>query len=650
MIDGDMYLLENQRQARKTSKYERELAAYLEYRWPEWQWRNAFNHPEGQKKFHPYSVDAYAELNGTVVEFLGCIVHGHHMENVPCPIAGNQSVGGLNPFNILYRHVYNQWRRKLTFLMGQPDVSSVVPIWECEYLRWRDDAAADVYDPRLAAFVTQLYEIGGLPKERLALRDALRGGRTEGFRLWWDKKAEPDRTLFYIDKNSLYPTMAIDHEYPVGEPECLIGKRLDAVRWCPGRGFLLGERSLIGLIQCVVMPPHSCFLPMLPARVKGKLIFGLCTRCMSEGRQSRCEHSEKERQITDTWTTAEVNYALEHGNYRLVKIHEMIVFPRQRAIFKKFFTRLAKMKLASEGFPAHVVTERAQQEYVKQLNDRMDSLDLSISDMKRNPARRQFAKEVANIGLGKFSQNDDRANITYVANWMELSRIYQREDWDFIDAVPITPTLAEVKYRPRQQKIGFHRNVHVVVYSFVTAYARIAMMKDMLMLQDWGARIFYTDTDSIIFDAPAAPLETWTRRLKETFLLGWTVHGAYKNEVDQEIISYACLGPKNYTLKLKDGTEIVKVRGFSLRHDEASRALNHDSMRQLIVRWLRERKVEIVTTSAFSMKIKRRPAKVYNSVLQKRYRNDGFDKRVILSDDLNFTTFPLCARFWPPPT
>ena len=126
--------------------------------------------------------------------------------------------------------------------------------------------------------------------------------------------------------------------------------------------------------------------------------------------------------------------------------------------------------------------------------------------------------------------------------------------------------------------------------------------------------------------------------------MGSPVHGAYKMEVDNEIQSYACLGPKNYTLKLVDGRETVKVRGFSLRHDEASRTLNHESMRNLISRWIEEKQKNVVVTPAFSMKIDRRKQEIYNGVLSKKYRNDGFDKRAILSDDANFSTRPFGAR------
>ena len=500
MKDGDIYLLDNQRQSRKTSKYERELLAYLDFELPALKLRTAFNHPLGQTNIGKYALDGYALATGTAFEFLGCSIHGHCVESDDCAFA-DQSAGGVNPYGVPYITAYRRWREKRKFLSEQPEVKSIVHVWECEYLRWRESAttslSADPHERRLGQFLDDFYA-GGRPKERLALRDALRGGRTEGFRLWWDKSVEKNRRLYYIDKNSLYPTMAIAHEFPVGEPAYLIGARAEKVEWKEGLGFQLDGENLIGLIQCTVLPPDAIYLPALPARIRGKLFFGLCARCMNENLTSLCRHSNRDRQITDTWTTAEVHYALERCDYKLVRVHEMVVFPRRAPIFRNFYTRLAKIKLASEGFPSNCDTEERRLNYVLGLNEAMPNLNLKIDDVSRNPGRRQFAKQVSNIGLGKFSQDDERANVVYVANWIELARIYYNQNNEFLEAVPITPTWAEVRYRPKSAKIGFHRNVHVVVYSFVTAYARIAMMNDMKTLQQRGARIFYTDTGESI--------------------------------------------------------------------------------------------------------------------------------------------------------
>ena len=82
----------------------------------------------------------------------------------------------------------------------------------------------------------------------------------------------------------------------------------------------------------------------------------------------------------------------------------------------------------------------------------------------------------------------------------------------------------------------------MVVYSFVTAYARISMLEDMKWLMLQGCRIFYTDTDSIIFFCPQDKLH-----LVNTCLhVGSPAYGAYKSETQSPLSTFVTLGPKNY--------------------------------------------------------------------------------------------------------
>lgn len=58
-------------------------------------------------------------------------------------------------------------------------------------------------------------------------------------------------------------------------------------------------------------------------------MFGLCRTCMVESQQSPCNHSEKEREIKDTWVTLEVQKALEKG-YKVRRIHGGILILQKR--------------------------------------------------------------------------------------------------------------------------------------------------------------------------------------------------------------------------------------------------------------------------------------------------------------------------------
>ena len=77
--------------------------------------------------------------------------------------------------------------------------------------------------------------------------------------------------------------------------------------------------------------------PVLPQRIKvvheekegkkkksiayEKLVFTLCKTCVETRNQNKCEHSDNERSFIGTWTTDEVNKALEKG-YKVLRTYE----------------------------------------------------------------------------------------------------------------------------------------------------------------------------------------------------------------------------------------------------------------------------------------------------------------------------------------
>ena len=190
----------------------------------------------------------------------------------------------------------------------------------------------------------------------------------------------------------------------------------------------------------------------------------------------------------------------------------------------------------------------------------------------------------------------------------------------------------------------------MTLYAWVTALARLTMLGDMQKLQRLGARIYYSDTDSVIFDAPK---RLGKKALSEMFNIGSKAYGGYKFEIEGEILSCVIAGPKNYALRHSDPRdevvrEMVKIRGFSLTNPAAVRKLNHSSMKETLSRWWMDGEVEIIETENFSMKVDRKKQTVKNATVVKKYRNDGFDKRWIdpesLRENKNLCTVPFGAR------
>ena len=58
------------------------------------------------------------------------------------------------------------------------------------------------------------------------------------------------------------------------------------------------EETLIrykGLIKCTVLPPKDLYLPVLPVRIDGKLMFPLCRSCAEMKNHGVCNHTDTER-------------------------------------------------------------------------------------------------------------------------------------------------------------------------------------------------------------------------------------------------------------------------------------------------------------------------------------------------------------------
>ncbi|GIX92187.1 DNA-directed DNA polymerase [Caerostris extrusa] len=61
------------------------------------------------------------------------------------------------------------------------------------------------------------------------------------------------------------------------------------------------EDSYFSLILCRVIPPRALYLPVLPYRCQGKLMFPLCRTCTENMQQTACTNSNEERSLIGTW-------------------------------------------------------------------------------------------------------------------------------------------------------------------------------------------------------------------------------------------------------------------------------------------------------------------------------------------------------------
>ncbi len=138
--------------------------------------------------------------------------------------------------------------------------------------------------------------------------------------------AFPQKFLFSL-RVLICPTFEYVYRFPCGRGEVFIGEKLEQIELDREKGVFVNKRTgkqVMGSVQVTVEAPNL-FLPLLGVNCNGKFIFGTCHSCIKKEQRSLCRHTSRERQLTDTWTTSEIEAAVRWG-YTIIRIHEMHLF------------------------------------------------------------------------------------------------------------------------------------------------------------------------------------------------------------------------------------------------------------------------------------------------------------------------------------
>ena len=121
--------------------------------------------------------------------------------------------------------------------------------------------------------------------------------------------------LQWPDFTSLYPTINKYGTYPVGHQQIIVNPESQNIQ------------DYFGIALVDVLATEKLLHPVLPVKLNGKLMFPLCVKCVEEQlerqwyeRTNLCQDSDKQRAMTGTWCTPELQKAVEKG-YKILKIH-----------------------------------------------------------------------------------------------------------------------------------------------------------------------------------------------------------------------------------------------------------------------------------------------------------------------------------------
>ncbi|XP_072377781.1 uncharacterized protein [Diabrotica undecimpunctata] len=540
-------------------------------------WLNQFSNVQhalngGEVTICGAKVDGFSEESNTVYQYHGCFWHGHP------ECFKNDTVNHVN--NETMSDLYERTIRRSKQIKEAG--YNLVEMWECEWLKSKE--CKNAADPQLI--------------EPLKPREAFFGGRTNAIKL-----NVTGKKLRYIDIVSLYPTVQYYDQYPVGHPTKIHAPEVYDPNW-------------FGLVHCQILPPTDLYHPVLPVKTD-KLMFPLCNQCVLEDCEN-CDHDDSERMLRGTWTTLEINKALEKG-YKIIKIHEVWHFEQTSTdLFKGYVKDFMKIKLETSPH-----TYATNEEYARAVKEQMD-IELDLSKIAPNPGKRAVAKICLNSLWGKFGQRMNMKQTEYVVDIKRWYEVLMNDKINLTNVTFINDNIAQVSYDYKDVFVEDPTSTNIFVALFTTSNARLRLYE---MIDRLGEAVAYFDTDSIVYiDDGLNTVETGE------------MLGDWSDELpgDDYIVEWLSTGPKSYFYKTAKGKEVTKIKGFTLNY-ENSLVLNASAMNDIIHDPTKEIKLTYDQigrdTETKDIVTRKRVSKTFKMAYKKR--------KIIQSDDSLIDTTPL---------
>jgi hypothetical protein len=389
------------------------------------------------------------------------------------------------------------------------------------------------------------------------------------------------------------------------------------------------NKEYFGLIKCKILPPKNLYIPVLPMKSNGKLVFPLCRTCAEQQNNTPCSHSNDQRALTGTFVSLEVDLAKKYG-YKVLEIYEVWQFDEfsqydpvkmTGGIFTDYINHGLCSKQMASGFPHNCTCNDDKKAYVQKYFDN-EGIQMDINKIEKNPGMRQVSKLILNTLWGYFALNTNRRQFKIIHDPVEWQEMLQNDQYIINDAFVNELGRLQVSYTEQQEFHLGNCRTNVIIASFVTSQARIKLYSELAKLQD---RVLYFDTDSIFYISRPNEYEP---QLGE-FL------GQFTNEIDpndgDHMVEFVSAGPKNYAYKLDTGITECTVKGITFNY-LTNKLITFETLKEIIA--FDKTKTVLVPQVKFSANKKSWTIK--DEVIDKTYRY-VYDKRVLIDD---FNTLP----------
>jgi very-short-patch-repair endonuclease len=574
-----------------------------------------------EKPIGRFFVDGFHLQTKTVFEFYGCLFHGC-FECYPT----KRSII-CNPFNgksMENLFQYTQEREKFIRDEGY----TLEYIWECKLNSEKKQ------NKELKLFF--LEHIRNLKNSKirppLDPRESFYGGRTCTAKLFHQIDENVNEKIYYYDVTSLYPYVVKRMKFPVGHPERIV------------KNFGSDINRYEGFVFCKVLPPSDILFPVLPTRIKNKLMFTLCYKCAIYTTHSKCNHNENDRALIGTFTTMELKKAIEK-HYKIIEIYEVWNFvlhsplnENENGIFTQFINDFIKIKIEASGWPNENMSDIEKDEYI---NDYLEHEGIQLEKEKicDNPGLRSIGKLIVNSFWGKLGQKPGISKTEFITEPQIFFKLLGDPTISVNDALIISDETLQVNYEKESLFVEPTQHSSVYIASYTTSYARLELYK---LLDSLQTQVIYYDTDSVIFSAKPGDYIPRVGR----FIGELTNEICTKDEPDAYITKFASCGCKNYSYEVyypKSNTRkyFCKVKGLALNFITEN-IINFDSMKKLIDEYIKKLSEEndcLVNELEVPQKIIRVTPflEMETKKIMKKYKF-VYDKRRLLKD--SYTTVP----------
>jgi len=259
----------------------------------------------------------------------------------------------------------------------------------------------------------------------------------------------------------------VENEYPVGHPELLTEFDNNDIT------------GYFAFVKCKVLPPSDLYIPVLPIKSKGKLVFSLCGACARDQYQGDCYHNEKQRALANTWTTKELNKALELG-YKIKKLYQVLRYPQKTDnMFRPYIRTWLKIKTESSVSPKNCTSETAKKAYIDEFEKREGiELDDKLLDTP-NPGLRFISKLMLNSLWGKLAQKPNQTRSELISDYDPLWKILSDVRKKVTGGLMVTDDTLLLHWKYENDENDRSGNTSIAIASYVTAYARLKLYDEI---------------------------------------------------------------------------------------------------------------------------------------------------------------------------